>query len=234
MEYDTNSIRRKQICRHCVREQYLSAEIAGRARQLQLLDLTALEKATAIGSIFDPCFRDDLERSVFLGKLSRRMVRAVMPDDEPLEYLATQAIADFLATENQPALDGIVFPSVQAGDGALNVVLFHKAADVEPLEFTDGVEITVSSGEWNGEEWETEYTVFERKRARATSEPQAKSGQLHSGSLAKRPMELQGRYALRLDLEFVHVHRVYRVEYEATSHKVGRLNDGDEDEEIPF
>jgi len=53
-----------------------------------------------------------------------------MPDDEPFEYLATQAIADFLATEANPALDGIIYPSVRGSDGKLNVVLFHKAARV--------------------------------------------------------------------------------------------------------
>ncbi len=42
-----------------------------------------------------------------------------MPDDEPSEYLATQAIADFLATESAIRLDGIIFPSVQAaGEGS--------------------------------------------------------------------------------------------------------------------
>jgi hypothetical protein len=35
-----------------------------------------------------------------------------MPEDEGLGYLVTQAIADFLATTNEPAVDGIIFPSV--------------------------------------------------------------------------------------------------------------------------
>ena len=33
---------------------------------------------------------------MFLRSLSGRITRPVMPDDEPFEYLATQAIADFL------------------------------------------------------------------------------------------------------------------------------------------
>ena len=56
------------------------------------------------------------------------------------------AIADFLATENEPVLDGIVFPSVQvAGDG-LNVVLFHKAARVGAMELPAGTEIEAHTG----------------------------------------------------------------------------------------
>ena len=34
-----------------------------------------------------------------------------MPDDEPFEYLVTQAIADYLAAEQ--AIDGIIYPSAQ-------------------------------------------------------------------------------------------------------------------------
>jgi hypothetical protein len=68
-----------------------------------------------------------------------------MPDDEAFEYLPTQAIADFLATENEPVLDGVVFPSVQAEGNGLNVVLFHKAAHVEAMEIPEGTEIEASS-----------------------------------------------------------------------------------------
>src|SRR6202012_4609600 len=67
-----------------------------------------------------------------------------MPDDEPFEYLATQAIADFLATEASAPIDGIIFPSAQAAEGAFNVVLFHKAARVEPMNVRDGTEISAS------------------------------------------------------------------------------------------
>ena len=41
-----------------------------------------------------------------------------MPDDEAFDYLATQAIADFLATENEPRLDGIIFQSAQSKEAA--------------------------------------------------------------------------------------------------------------------
>lgn len=56
-----------------------------------------------------------------------------MPDDELFEYLATQAVAGFLATEASVPIDGIIFPSVQAAGDALNVVRFHKAAHIEAL-----------------------------------------------------------------------------------------------------
>lgn len=35
-------------------------------------------------------------------------MRPVVPDDQAFDYLETQAIADFLATENEPGLNGII------------------------------------------------------------------------------------------------------------------------------
>jgi RES domain len=119
-------------------------------RPLRLLDLTALSKVTIKGSIFDPDYQTQLEHAAFLRNLGERIVRPVMPDDEPFEYLATQAVADFLATENDNPVDGIIFPSVQAAGNALNVVLFHEAAQVEEIELPPGTEIETSLGEWTG------------------------------------------------------------------------------------
>lgn len=111
-------------------------------RPLRVLDLTALENAVEEGSIFDPTLRRRQERVAFMRSLGRLMTRPVMPDDEALEYLSTQAVADFLATENDPPLDGILFPSVQAKEGQ-NVVLFHKAAKVEVMDLPPGTEVVV-------------------------------------------------------------------------------------------
>jgi hypothetical protein len=63
----------------------------------------------------------------------RRSSRAATPDDEHLEYLSTQAAADFLASESSVLIDGIVFPSVQAAFNVLNGVLFHRGARVKAL-----------------------------------------------------------------------------------------------------
>ncbi len=93
-------------------------------RPVRLLDLTALSAVSTTGSIFDTTFADRLERAMFLRRLSSRMTRPVMPDDEVFDYLPTQAVADFLATESTIKIDGIIFPSVQAEGVALNVVLY--------------------------------------------------------------------------------------------------------------
>lgn len=130
-------------------------------RPLQLLDLTALENVIEKGSIFDPSWAPRLERATFLRSLCQRITKPVMPDDEALEYLPTQAIADFLATENKPALDGIYFPSAQAKGSAINIVLFQKAARVESMSIPDGTEINANTGHHTEDGWEVDYSVRE-------------------------------------------------------------------------
>jgi RES domain len=131
-------------------------------RPLRLLDLPALnELRDDSGSLFDDAHRRWLKRAHFLRGLSWRLSRPVLPNDQPTEYLPTQAIADFLATAESPPLplDGIVYPSVQAGYTGpfgrsnrlmfggyrkenFNVVLFHKAATV--LRLDESAVISVS------------------------------------------------------------------------------------------
>ena len=67
------------------------------------------------------------------------MSGAVMPHEEVSEYLPTQAVAEYLA--NEVRLDGMIFPSVQAGQKASNVVLFHHASKVEEVKLPRGTRI---------------------------------------------------------------------------------------------
>lgn len=54
-----------------------------------------------------------------------RVSRPVLPGEER-EYFATQVIAEYLATQHSPRLDGVVFSSAQYA-GGLNLVLFSHA-----------------------------------------------------------------------------------------------------------
>ena len=84
-----------------------------------------------------------------------------MPDDEAFEYLATQAIADFLSTESDPQIDGIIFPSAQVAVTSLNVVLFHKASKVEKLNLPEGTELHAELWQMYEDGPEPEYSVTE-------------------------------------------------------------------------
>jgi hypothetical protein len=113
-------------------------------RPLTLLDIEALEEVYVEGSLFDPSHLGELKKAAFLRTVSNKIKSPVMPDDEPFEYLVTQAIADFLAGGAAPAIDGIIYPSVQDGGPAQNVALFHKAARVELSDLPRGTTTTAS------------------------------------------------------------------------------------------
>lgn len=196
-------------------------------KPLRLLDLTALSVVTESGSIFDPVWAEQLERATFLRSLSRRMTKPVMPDDEAFEYLPTQVIADFLATENKPVLDGIVFPSVQTAGNGLNVVLFHKAASVEKMEMPEGSEIEAVMGYMSDEGWEVDYSVIEHIPPQKSAKEKDYIAQWHDletsvGSLWDDcDTDLQNS-TLRVDLQSIRVYLVHGVQYECNEHEVRR------------
>lgn len=198
-------------------------------RSLRMLDLTALTAVNVTGSIFDPDHAGRMERAMFLRTLSGRITRPVMPDDEHFEYLATQAVADFLATESSVPIDGIIFPSVQAAGDVLNVVLFHKAARVEAMALPKGAEIKARTGHMEEDGWEEGYEVIEEVPP-APEEPAAvakpKPGWPGFAALAALPWEPHDPdwrdATLRVVLDSVTVHQVRRVEFRTDEFSVSR------------
>jgi hypothetical protein len=198
-------------------------------RQLTLLDLTAAADVNVVGSVFDPSFGKRLEHAMFLRSLSKRITEPVMPDDELLDYLPTQAIADFLASQTDPALDGIVFPSSQASGVARNVVLFHKAARVARLDLPRGTEVIASTGQMYEEGWEIDYSV--REEVPASTNPEADKIDLDGEQFDFAPLQTpyspsdqyDGRTpTLCIALETLEVHIIKAVQYASDNYEVRR------------
>ena len=150
-----------------------------------------------------------------------------MPNDEAFEYLPTQAIADFLATENEPMVDGILFPSVQATGDGLNVVLFHKAARVESMDIPVGTEIEALTGFISEDGWEVDYSVNEQvpPKKLSNNENQEEESQYLASFISDLTHDHDADLrdvTLRIDTETVSVHVVRGVKYNYDSHKVRR------------
>ena len=199
-------------------------------KPLQLLDIEALRSLYVNGSIFDKTFIERLRKAKFLSTLSHSITAPVMPDDEPSEYLITQAIADYLAAQNEPALDGIIYPSVQNGGDAKNVVLFHKSARVEAIELPPGTTMWAQTNPSDEDGVYPDYGVFEevpRHKAEvgtAVADGGSKDDpRLHlflgnpklGGEDVREP-------TLRVATDSVKVHHVSRAEYETDEHDVSR------------
>lgn len=191
-------------------------------RSVKLLDLTALSNLVEDGSIFDPQYRERLSRAAFLRFLGHQMTRPVMPDDQTLDYLPTQAIADFLATENEPTFDGIIFQSAQI-TGGRNVVLFRKASRVEELPIPEGTEISVNTHLETEDGPELDYAVTEV----VPPPPHATPPKLYLldaewGDVTYEDTWMPRPHSLRVDPEAVEVHEIGGVSYRTTRNAVRR------------
>jgi len=80
---------------------------------IRLLDLTQLHQVSASGSVFADNYYERQARAKFLRGFHRLIVQPVQPEDEPLEYLPTQAVAEYV--RNVLGFDGILYASTQIG-----------------------------------------------------------------------------------------------------------------------
>ena len=101
---------------------------------IRVLDLEALSNVYSNFSHFDPNYIEKRNLESFLKELVGEMSRPVMPHEEDREYIATQKVSEYLASQVEPRLHGIIFSSAQTGGGGCNVVLFNGACSVEAYE----------------------------------------------------------------------------------------------------
>ncbi len=139
-------------------------------KDLRLLNIKRLKDIPVTESIFDSKHRSQLERVNFLETLSGMIAKPVMPDDEPMEYLVTQVVAEYLGSHDDLKLDGLRYPSIQNPSNGDNVVLFYKSSRLAAIGLPPHTKIDVSTGFivegryascyyiWLGEENETKHT----------------------------------------------------------------------------
>lgn len=134
-------------------------------RPIRVLDLGALEEVLVGKSHFDPDYVVSRGRAAFLKRLVAEIRRPVMPEDEELEYIPTQFVAEFLAHRSEPRLGGILYPSTQLDGKGEKIVLFNHACGVEPYQLPEGTEVEVYSPsvypESDVELEDRDYTVYE-------------------------------------------------------------------------
>jgi hypothetical protein len=209
-----------------VRPPVASRVVIGRfefIKPIRLLDVEALRVLNVEGSIFDGTYLARLEKAKFLRWLSWRITMPVMPDDEPFDYLPTQAIADFLATNANPLLHGILYPSAQGGEGKSNIVLFHKAARVQPLDIPEGTEISASLYDETDSGPEINYWVSEEVPPAAPPSGTEPPDVPFSSERLDQPVDDDSReFVLRLDVSTLEVHHVTGITFRTAGRRVLR------------
>ena len=210
-------------------------------RSVRLLDLDALAEVYVEGSYFDPGYSVSEGRAAFLRQLVIEISRPVMPQDEALEYLSTQAVAEYLANKVTPRLDGMIFGSAQTGGTSRNLVLFNHACGVEPYNLPRGTHSRVSMHRVFGDEeadQRRDIVVFETVPSDSQDKmpPTGASGTLAGPVRVFNDASIRIGYndeehcdppsyrepTLRLDLESVEVFYIKSVSYCSNRHTVIR------------
>jgi len=188
-------------------------------RELRLLDLGALQDLERSGSIFDEKYGSKLQKATFLENLSKRIVIPVMPGSEDFDYITTQAIADFLASNEKLNLDGILYPSVQSKGKSINIVLFHKASRVQELYLPVGGKIEAELGMYGEDGWEPFYRIIESIPSKKPEVKNVSADLPFDDLLDSHPPthDIDTRLpSLKIDLDTIEVHEVESVRYKST------------------
>ncbi|MBB5342015.1 RES domain-containing protein [Edaphobacter lichenicola] len=192
-------------------------------RPLQLLDVEALRSLSVDGSVFDPQYLPRKQKAAFLSGLSEEITKPVMPDDETLNYIPTQVIAEYLASLDKPRLDGMIYPSVQAGEDTRNVVLFNKAAAVAKISRREDISFDIRDYENYESGPEIEYTVTEEFDSDYVA-PEPKEPTLKQ-IMAEMNMVVDDREpALQLSETNVWVHHIKKVAITSEDYTVNRTS----------
>ncbi|MEY2501086.1 MAG: hypothetical protein QOI07_1420 [Verrucomicrobiota bacterium] len=194
-------------------------------RPVKLLDVRVLQEIFVAGSMFDSKYLPKLKRAAFLKRLSEKISRPVMPDDEPFDYLITQAIADYLANEQR--IDGVIYPSAQTDSPHGNVAMFHRAARVELIDVPADTKFDVQLELYTEDGTEPFYSVLvELPAANREVSPKKKPFKPlaidDSMSEFWQPDPDYRPLTLRVNPMTVEVHHIQNVTVTAESHPVGR------------
>ena len=192
-------------------------------RPLRLLDVEALQAILVKGSIFDPTHLERLKKASFLAHLSGQIVLPVISDDEPFEYLVTQAIADYLANLRDPQLDGLLYRSVQQGGSKSNVVPFHKSARVKPLDIPPGTDISAHAMSRDDDGPYPDFWVFEVvPPPRGNDDPSMDFPFLPLTDEDREIRSDRRQPTLVIDVDTITVHHIERASYTSEAFKVRR------------
>ena len=208
-------------------------------RSVRLLDLEALSNVYAGGSYFDPDYSEREGRTEFFRHLASEISRPVMPQDEALEYLPTQAVAEFLAHKVDPRLDGIIFHSSQTGGDGRNVVLFNHARGVEQHSLPEGTSVEVQlppRGLDDSDDWYGGIVVWETVPSNhPEAESPAPKGEGRRGPIrilmedGPDEVEEEEEPTLRLDIDSIEVLVMEAVAYTTKELSVSRHRQTEEE-----
>ena len=96
-------------------------------RPLRLFDLSAFWPLKRVSSYFDPKFQRWREQMKFFEKFREEVCRPIRDGDELVDYIPTQAVAEYLSKQFDPPIDGLMFRSSQIVESTLDEIDFERS-----------------------------------------------------------------------------------------------------------
>lgn len=155
----------------CVDELRLSAgEIVVSAKfeltkPIQILDLTVFNKMHDNLSLFDPEYVDKLSYLNFIQKFGSEISEPINPNTKEIDYLPTQAFAEYLNDHFEPKIDAVIYNSVQNISNKNIVFLKNIVKDFDEHKYKK-----INSKLYNENFGESYYALFEKQENQIESE----------------------------------------------------------------
>lgn len=112
-------------------------------RPIVVLDTTRFARPVLHRSIFSPVQRERQDQWQFMQRFMDEISAPVLPDDETLQYVATQVVSEFIHADldvkirgSSRRIEGIIYRSAQ-NPGGRNIVLFGSASETEHKRSTE-------------------------------------------------------------------------------------------------
>lgn len=197
-------------------------------RDVNILDFDVLREIHVRGSHFDPKYAEKLEQAFFLEHLVNELTKPVMPNDESLDYIPIQIVAEYLANQ----IDGIIFHSSQTAGEGKNIVLFNHSSRVKPKTLPKGSKVSVSFGWGTEDDYDDSITIFEEiaenKTVTAETNTRTHGGIINIDHHLFNDLDFEDsddyrKFTLSLDINSMQVHEIKAVSYETNNRHISKV-----------
>lgn len=98
-------------------------------RPLRLLDLSALGSILRVTSYFDSEFQRHREQVTFFEKFREEISKPIRASDVAIDYIPTQAVAEYLSMHVEPEIDGLLFRSSRIAGQTMDEIDFYESQE---------------------------------------------------------------------------------------------------------
>jgi len=196
-------------------------------KPLTVLDLTVLKKIYSKLSMFDPFYFNKKSRLEFLRNFESMINIPVLPGDEPLDYIPSQALVEYLSNHFSPRIDAIIYSSIQTNNKGKNIAILNHA-----LKFEKSAKMFRGKdalGQYE-ESWITDYTIWEKSSTGNIGAGESNLAETRNNN--DKGDGVNDKY-LQIVNGSLEVHKILGINYKIHTDKI-RIFKEDDLEEMPF